>query len=76
MGLVISKDSISVDPKKIGAIMERATPKYVDEVRSFMGLASYYKRFIKNFSRISYPITSLQWKGKNFEWTEECGAFF
>jgi len=48
----------------------------VDEVRSFMGLASYYRRFIKKISWISYPITSLQRKGKKFEWIEECATNF
>ena len=74
MGHVVSKEGIAVDPKKLRAIMEWETPKNVDEVRSFMGLPGYYKRFIRNFSWISYPITSLQRKGKNFEWTKECVA--
>ena len=65
-----------MDPEKIRDIMEWAAPKNVDEVRSFMGLAGYYNRFIRNFSRIAYPITSLQWKGKKFEWTKECEASF
>jgi len=56
--------------------MEWVATKNVDEVRSFMGLASYYRRFIKNFSQIAYPITSLQRKGKKFKWTEECEARF
>ena len=56
--------------------MEWVAPKNVDEVRSFMGLAGYYRRFIRNFSQISYPITSLQRKGKKFEWTEECATIF
>ena len=54
--------------------MEWVAPKNVVEVRSFMWLVGYYKRFIKNFSYISYPITSLQRKGKKFEWTKECEA--
>jgi len=76
LGHVISKEGIVVDPEKIRAIMEWVAPKSVDEVRSFMGLAGYYRRFIKNFSQISYPTTSLQRKGKKFEWTKECEASF
>lgn len=76
LGHVVSKEGIAVDSEKIKAIMEWVAPKSVNEVISFMGLAGYYKRFIKNFSQISYPITSLQRKGKKFEWTEECEASF
>eukprot|EP00253_Pinus_taeda_P003722 PITA_03722 len=67
VGHIVSKEGIAVDPEKIRAIMEWATPKNVDEVRSFMGLAGYYWRFIKNL-RIAYPITSLQRKCKNYFW--------
>ena len=56
--------------------MEWATPRNVDEVRSFMGLAGYYRRFNGNLSWITYPITSSQRKGKKFEWTEECATSF
>jgi len=56
--------------------MEWPAPRNVEEVRSFMALASYYKWFIKKFSHISYPIRSLQRKGNKFEWTEECVASF
>ena len=48
----------------------------MDEVRSFKGLTSYYRRFIGKFSQIAYPIMSLQKQGKKFEWTEECAASF
>ena len=50
LGHVVSKESIVVDPEKIRAIMEWVAPKNVDEVRYFMGLTGYYRRFIKNFS--------------------------
>ena len=51
-------------------------PKSVDEVRYFMGWVGYYRGSIKNFSWISYAITSFQGKGKKFEWIEECEANF
>ena len=76
LGHVVSKEGIAVDPKKIRAIMEWLAPKNVDEVRSFMCLAGYYRSFIRNSSQISYPITSLQRKAKKFEWTEECETIF
>lgn len=76
LGHVVSKGGIAVDPEKIRAIMEWVAPKNVDEVGSFMVLARYYRRFIKNFAWISYPTTSLQRKGKKFEWTEECDTSF
>ena len=63
LGHVISTEGISVDPKKIKTIMEWRVPKNVADIRSFMGLASYYRRFINGFSKIAFPITSLQRKG-------------
>ena len=67
LGHVISEEGIAVDPSKIEAIRECPTPKNTTEVRSFMGLADYYRRFIKGFSRIAHPITALQKKGVVFE---------
>ena len=69
LGHVVSKDCIIVDPEKIRAIMEWATPRNMYEVRSFIGLAGYCRRFIRNFSRIAYLIMLFQRKGKKFEWT-------
>jgi hypothetical protein len=51
---------VAVDSKKIKAIMDWPTPKYVANVRSLMGLEGYYRIFVKGFSRIDHPITSLQ----------------
>lgn len=76
VGHVVSKEGIVVDPEKIRAIMEWLAPKNVDEVRSFMGLAGYYRSFTRNSSQISYPITSLQRKSKKFEFAEECETIF
>jgi hypothetical protein len=72
LGHIISEEGIIVDPEKVEAIREWSVPRNVVEVRSFMGLAGYYRRFIARFSRIAHPITSLQRKEKNFQWTEEC----
>eukprot|EP00253_Pinus_taeda_P028625 PITA_28625 len=76
LGHVFSKEGIAVDLEEIREIMEWVAPKSVDEVRSLMGLAIYYRRFIKNLSQITYPITPLQRKGKKIEWIEECETNF
>jgi len=76
LGHVVSKEGITIELENIRAIMEWVDTKNMDKVRSFMGLEIYYRRFIKNFSQIDYPITSLQRKGKKFEWKEECEASF
>ena len=62
LGHLVTKEGISVDPKKIKAIKDWPIPKDVTNVRSFMGITCYYRRFIKGFSRIVNPITSLQKK--------------
>src|SRR5882757_9879651 len=63
LGHIISKEGISVDPEKIGTIMNWPTPRNVTDVRSFMGLVEYYRRFIEGFSKVAHAITSLQKKG-------------
>jgi hypothetical protein len=76
LGHIISKEGIVMDPEKVEAIREWSVPRNVEEVRSFMGLAGYYKRFIAGFSKISHPITSLKRKEKKFQWTKECEKSF
>ena len=70
LGHDVSKDGISIDPDKIKAITKWLVPKNVTNLRSFMGIISYYRKFIEGFSKIAYPINSLQKKGKKFEWNK------
>jgi hypothetical protein len=60
-----------MDPTKVTAIVGWKIPSSIMEVRSFLGLASYYRRFIEGFSKIAKPMTSLFEKGKEFKWTWE-----
>jgi hypothetical protein len=65
-----------VDLARIEAIMEWPMPTIVIEVRSFMGLAGYYRRFVEGFSKITNTIMELQKKNKKFLWTEKCMEAF
>ena len=71
MGHVVNQSGVSVDPEKISAVIEWQRPTSVTEVRSFLGLAGYYRRFVEGFSRISAPMTRLTQKAVKFEWSEE-----
>lgn len=76
LGHVILAEGIAVDPEKIKTITKWTTPKNVVEIRSFLGLAGYYCRFIKGFSKIAFPMTYLQKKGHTFRWTTKCQQSF
>jgi hypothetical protein len=71
LGHVISKGGIAVDPGKVKDVLNWVVPQTVKEVRSFLGLAGYYRRFIENFSKIAKPLTSSLEKGVDFSWTDE-----
>ncbi|KAL5550510.1 hypothetical protein UlMin_000686 [Ulmus minor] len=76
LGHVVSKDGVSVDPAKIEAVSKWPAPTNVTEIRSFLGLAGYYRRFVEGFSSLAAPLTTLTKKGKKYEWTEKCEESF
>jgi hypothetical protein len=70
LGHTISKEGIFVDPSKVQEMMDWKPPKFVHQIRSFLRLAGYYRRFILNFSRITKPMTELLKKGVKFVWSK------
>ncbi|GKC01833.1 hypothetical protein Tco_0993443 [Tanacetum coccineum] len=71
LGHVINGDGIHVDPSKIKAVKNWEAPRTLSEVRLFLGLVGYYRRFIKSFSKIAKPFTILTQKNKTYDWGEE-----
>ena len=67
LGQIISEDGVSVDPHKIKAIVNWSRSTNVTKVKSFIGLAEYYRRFVKYFSKIATPLTQLRRKNVPFE---------
>ena len=73
---IVSAKGIRVDPMKIEAIMSWKQPRNVTEVGSFLGLAEYYRRFVKGFSVIASSVSKLLRKGVKFEWDDKCQSSF
>ena len=73
---LVSASGVSVDPEKVEAMMNWERPKLVFEIRSFLGLAGYYMRFIENFSRLATPMMRLTRKEVKFEWNDLCEKAF
>ncbi len=76
LGHIVSRHGIQPDPDKVSAVREFPIPKKVKDVRSFLGLANYYRRFIKNFAHIAGPLTALLRKNAKFQWTAQCQNAF
>jgi hypothetical protein len=76
LGHVISKEGIAVNPSKVASVLEWEAPKNVKQIRGFLGMAGYYRRFIEGFSKIAGPMTKLLRKNTQFVWSEECEASF
>jgi hypothetical protein len=69
LGHITSEGEISVDPSKVKDVLSWKTPQNILDIKSFLGLAGYYRRFIEGFSKIFKPMTKLLAKGNTFEWT-------
>ena len=76
LGHVVSALGVSVDPEKVEVVMSWERPKSVFEIRSFLGLTGYYRRFIEDFSKIAAPMTRLTRKEVKFEWDDRCKEAF
>ena len=76
MGHIVGRDGIQVDPSKIEAVRDWPRPRNVAEVRSFLGLASYYRRFVEGFSKLATPLTELTRKSLKFVWSDKCENSF
>jgi hypothetical protein len=73
---VISKEGISIDSSKIQDVLNWDTPASATDIRSFLRLAGYYRRFIEGFSKLTKPTIELLEKDKKFKWTPSCEASF
>ena len=76
LGHVISESGVAVDSSKVEAVMSWEQPKTVFEVRSFLSLASYYRRFVKKNSCLAAPMTQFTSKGIRFVWNNACEHSF
>ncbi len=76
LGHIVNESGISPDPEKVEAIRSMSAPTSVREVRGFIGMCSWYRRFIPNFSSIARPLIDLTKKYARFNWTDACQSAF
>ena len=76
LGHVVSNGGIVVDPSKVRDVLNWKPPTNMGEIRSFLGLAGYYRRFIEGFSKLAKPMIALLEKKAKFVWSEKCQANF
>lgn len=72
----MSKDGIQPDPQNVESVQDWPTPQSATEVRAFLGLCSYYRKFIKNFAHHCVPLHALTEKNAFFQWTPQCNDAF
>ncbi|KAL2654127.1 hypothetical protein R1flu_022255 [Riccia fluitans] len=76
LGHIISKDGLLPDPAKIDAILQMEAPRDLKGVQRFIGVVSYYRRFIRDFAHIALPLFGLLQTDQTFEWSEDCQVAF
>jgi hypothetical protein len=77
LGHRITQEGLKMDDHKVKAILDWEPPRSISTLRSFLGLASYYHKFIKNFAKITMPLTNLLKKSsKTYEWDKACNEAF
>ncbi|CAL9692669.1 unnamed protein product [Knipowitschia caucasica] len=76
LGHVVSAEGVATNPEKVAAVQDWPIPVNVRDLRSFLGLASYYRRFVRNFASVAGPLHRLTDKGKPFAWTNSCDTAF
>jgi len=76
LGYIVSSEGVSPDPSKTSKVKEWSTPKSLQEVQQFLGLANYYRCFIRNFAAIAKPLHQATEKKNHFKWTEQCAQAF
>ena len=76
LGHVVSEQGVKTDPEKISAVQNWPIPENKTQLRSFLGLCTYYRKFVKNFSAFAKPLHRLTEEKQNFVWTQDCQQAF
>jgi len=76
LGNIVGRDGVKTDPQKVAAVQDWPVPTCVADVKSFVGLCTYYRRFVKQFAQIASPLHQLTRKGARFEWSAACQVAF
>jgi hypothetical protein len=76
IGHIVGAEGIKVDPAKTDTVRSWPTPKNASHVRSFLGQANYFRKFIKDFAKIAHPLTELTRKDTTWAWTDKCQQAF
>jgi len=76
LGYIIGPNGVKMDPAKVSVITTWPMPKSVHDIHIFLGLANFYRRFIKDFSKLATPMTSLLKKGRKFYWDDRAQSAF